>query len=89
MFHNTVAEKGEDHRLHRAMTFRQEDEVLDFFRSFPMFPFTAYDVQEALPSMLITSIRRSLTDLAKIGKLRKVDSVKGPYGVRVFRWRLA
>ena len=88
MFYNTTNATDPQLKSHRAMAFRQEDEVYDFFRSFPLYPWSAYDVQEALPAMLITSVRRAICDLCKEGKLVKHDTVTGPYGVRVHRWRL-
>jgi hypothetical protein len=87
VFHDTVPLKEEDLPKARETALKQKEWVLDFFRQRFSMSFTPTDVYEAAlgsgPFMLLTSIRRSITDLTKEGKLIKCDwseSRQGSYG---------
>ncbi|MCE5225248.1 MAG: hypothetical protein LLG05_05245 [Porphyromonadaceae bacterium] len=85
-FHDSVPLKEEDLPEARETALKQKELVLDFFRQRFSMNFTPVEVYEALMDgelMLLTSVRRCITDLTKEGKLIKCDwseSRAGAYG---------
>jgi|WetSurMetagenome_2_1015567.scaffolds.fasta_scaffold762419_2 hypothetical protein len=89
MFYNTIALKGQEIKKARNNVDRQEDRIMDFFECFPHFAFAPFEINAAFPDMLLTSIRRTITDLTRIGKLQKTDVlVDGPYGMKTHTWKI-
>jgi len=98
LFHDTVPLAEEDLPKAREKAARQKEIVLDFFRQRFSMNFTPAEVFDAISlleheCMLLTSIRRSITDLTKEGKLIKCqwsESKPGAYGKlnRVWRYNL-
>lgn len=92
-FHNSVPLSGQELEDATEKASRQKDRILLFFMSHPNSTFTPSEVSEALfIPMLLTSVRRSITDLTKEGRLIKCDvseSRKGAYGTlnRVWRYK--
>jgi hypothetical protein len=66
--------------------------ILEFFKLFPDKEFTPFQVQgycEAFSHYPITSIRRAITVLTKLGYLVKTEYFRvGDYGEKNYCWRL-
>lgn len=98
IFHDTVPLPEEELGMAREKAFMQRRMVLDFFRQRFSMNFTPTEVWEFLnghvtSTILLTSVRRSITDLTKEGRLVKCDwseSRPGKYGKlnRVWRYRI-
>lgn len=96
IFHNTVPIEESALPEAREKASVQKGILLDFFdQRFPM-NFTPIEVWKAVnhitsgTSMLLTSVRRGITDLTKEGRLIKCDyseSRKGAYGALNRVWR--
>ena len=87
-FHDTVPLDEKDLPKARETAKRQEEKILDFFRANSNKNFTPIEVYEEFleyesPVILLTSIRRSITNLTKKGKLIKCawsESRDGGFG---------
>lgn len=70
----------------------QDDTVLRFFKENPNGVFSACDIYKKIfesRGSLLTSVRRSITNLTISGDLIKTDQSKtGIYGKKVFMWKL-
>lgn len=90
-FHNTVQLHGPT--LHAAETRAQsqQERILDFFRRNPGRHFTPGEVFANLPcKILLTSVRRCMTDLTRAGYLEKTKlRTPGAFGMNNYNWRLA
>lgn len=62
---------------------RQEEKILEFVRLRPSSPVTAEIIVEYLPGILLTSARRSLTNLSDRNLIRFAGKVPGANGVRI------
>jgi hypothetical protein len=95
IFHDTVPLPDEQLPEARENAVKQKGIILDVFRQRFSMNFTPIEVwafmnDEVKLSMLLTSVRRSITDLTKEGKLIKCDyseSRKGQYGALNRVWR--
>jgi hypothetical protein len=98
IFHNSVPVPEEQLEECRNRAESQKDKILTIFRSNPKQMFTPYQIQDIYQMVynepiLITSVRRSITDLTNegTGKLIKTyfvaDQVKEKYHVNNNRWR--
>lgn len=94
IFHNSIPLEESALPEAREKASRQKEIVLDFFRRRFSMNFTPVNVHEALESdgelILLTSVRRSITDLTKEGKLIKCDyseSRKGAYNTLNRVWK--
>jgi hypothetical protein len=92
VFHNSIPIEEENLPEARERASYQKDIVLDFFKWHPNNNYTPYEVFDQLSEamMLLTSIRRSITDLTKEGRLIKGDyseSRKGRYSALNRVWR--
>jgi hypothetical protein len=94
IFHNSVPLPEEQLPQAREKASYQKGIVLDFFRRRFSMSFTPVNVHEALESdgslILLTSVRRSITDLTKEGRLIKCqwsESKPGAYGKLNRVWR--
>ena len=90
MFYNTVNLEGTELKTARRRATRQEDIILAFFQTWPYAHFSPYEVWNVFKDdMLITSVRRAITDLKNEGKLEKTDiKVPGPYGMPNYAYRV-
>ena len=98
-FHNTVPLEEEQLPKARETAVKQKEMVLDFFRQRFSMNFTPAEVYkffltkcpEEVPfPPLLTSVRRSITDLTKEGRLIKCqwsESKPGAYGKLNRTWR--
>ena len=93
-FHDSVPLPEEQLGMARDTAAKQRGIVLDFFRRRFSMSFTPVNVHEALESdgslILLTSVRRSITDLTKEGRLIKCqwsESKPGAYGKLNRTWR--
>jgi len=93
IFHDSVPLPVGDLPKARETAAKQKEIVLDFFRQRFSMNFTPMEVYEALMEgdlMLLTSVRRSITDLTKEGRLIKCqwsESKPGAYGKLNRVWR--
>ena len=92
LFYNTVPVEDTELEERKMKAGTQNKTILDFFRSHPSQEFTPFQVQYYchLNHTPITSIRRSITTLTKLGYLR-ITPVKrmGEYGIMNNCWKLA
>ena len=79
-FFNTADETGKELLECEIAAEKQDEQVLFFFQAFKDKPFTARDVHNSLIRLgvmhkktLLTSIRRSITSLTTIGKLKQLE----------------
>lgn len=88
-FHNTVNLGGAALTEANQKASKQEDAILEFFNTH-LGMYTPCEVGAEFPQWPITSVRRSITNLTKRGKLVKT-SVKrqGQYGAVNFCWTAA
>jgi hypothetical protein len=95
IFHDTVPLPEEQLPQAREKAFLQKNMVLNFFRQRFSMSFTPTEVWEHLhthltSTMLLTSVRRSISDLTKEGRLIKCqwsESKPGAYGKLNRTWR--
>lgn len=94
-FHDSIPLPEEELPKAREIALRQKNMILDYFRQRFSMNFTPIEVWAAMndevnSSMLLTSVRRSITDLTKEGKLIKCpwsESKKGAYGKLNRAWQ--
>jgi Fe2+ or Zn2+ uptake regulation protein len=94
IFHDTVPAPIELLGKYRKKAVRQKEIVLQFFRDRYSMNFTPAEVHKFISmrgdSILLTSVRRAITDLTKEGKLTKCDYSErreGGYGHPNRTWR--
>lgn len=92
IFHDSIPLPEEELPKARMDAVKQKEVILNFFKWHPDQNFTPYEVFEQCSEamMLLTSIRRSVTDLTKEGRLIKCDwseSKPGAYGKLNRTWR--
>ena len=94
VFHDTVPIEEENLQQARETAIKQKAIVLDFFKSYPNDRFTPYEVYEFFMryegDILLTSVRRCITNLTKEGRLIKCqwsESKDGAYGKINRTWR--
>jgi len=87
-FFNTVSEDHTQELESRLLAKYQQDKILKFFMENWASSFTPWEVAGQF-NMLITSVRRSITNLTTAGFLTKTEDMKaGPYGKKSFLWKL-
>ena len=86
-YHNTTRVSGDQLRQYQAKAEEQDTAVLVIMSTLKRA--TPSQVQALLPSStLITSVRRSMTNLTKEGKLAKTTERRtGPYGRPEHLWQ--
>jgi hypothetical protein len=91
-FYNTVDLPEPQLKIADKNAEKQEDVILNFFRSNATKSFTPFDVQKScklLSSTPITSIRRAITNLTLNNRLVKTNELKpGEYGKPNYTWKL-
>ena len=94
VFHDTVPLPSEELERARRKATTQRDVILQIFKDNPEHHWTPYAVLMSMERygvpMLITSIRRSITDLTKEGRLIKCDYSErkpGNYGMTNRTWK--
>ena len=94
VFHDTVPLPDKEIPMAREIAIKQKTEILGIFKRHPEDKFTPYDIHNLYEcfngSILITSVRRSITDLTKGRRLIKCqwsDGKMGKFGRRNRTWR--
>ena len=92
-FHNTLDLPESELKVRQLKAGSQNQRILSIFRSNPnenYTPFVLWDVYNVLyPHAPITSIRRAMTDLTKLGYLEKTKEKRaGEYGELNYCWKL-
>jgi hypothetical protein len=89
MFYNSINLKGADLKTHSGRAFTQSQKILAFFIRNREQAFTPAEVYRAMDGFLLTSVRRSMSDLTKSGDLIKTDSqALGQFGSANYKWML-
>ena len=90
MYFNTTNLKKEELKSAHKRTTKQADVILDIFEEspFPLSPSTILKITKDLGfSWPITSIRRAISDMTKVGALIKLNTkVKSSYGAKEHLW---
>lgn len=89
LFHNTIGLLPSEKAQREVKVSRQVDRVLDFFKEHPHSDFTPCEVYLKFGQQYpLTSIRRSISDLTKMGELVKTDRMrKGMFNEVNHTWR--
>ena len=94
VFHDTVPLPEEQLPKARETAAKQKEIILDFFRQRFSMNFTPTEIHQRLTfdgsKILLTSVRRSISDLTKEGRLIKCDwseRREGAYGKPNRTWR--
>jgi hypothetical protein len=94
IFHDSIPLEEENLPQAREKAFQQKAMILNFFRNRFGMSFTPAEVfnflNDHITTILLTSVRRSITDLTKEGKLTKCqwsESKPGAYGKLNRTWR--
>lgn len=92
-FHNSIDIAGKTLKTAEKKVIKQEQQIMDWFIAHPYSLPTPWQLQDALKAngidMLITSVRRGLTNLTNDGKLVKSEiQLVGKQGMTNHTWRL-
>lgn len=89
-FYNTTNETGQELKDCISKASKQDNEVLEFFRSKQGKSLTPFEVHKGcLQNAPITSVRRSINTLTGMGYLEKTDEKReGEFGRMNYTWRL-
>ncbi len=92
MHYNTTHESGDKLQEYRNKAASQESRIASFFELNPGEAWTPWEIQSLVfkTKTPITSVRRSMSDLTKVGILTKTEHLKeaGNYGRRSYAWML-
>ena len=95
LFHNTIDLPESELKARQLKAGSQNETILSFFQSNPSGSFTPFEIIKycfdgrGYWKAPITSIRRAMTDLTKLGYLEKTKEKRaGEYGTDNFTWRL-
>ena len=88
MYHNTTHVEGTELRIRTARANVQQEAVLAYFRTQRIA--SASQVHKGLGErFLLTSVRRSITNLAKSGVLDKTHlKAMGPFGANEYKYAI-
>jgi hypothetical protein len=90
-FHNTIGLLPSEKIGRESNALTQTEKILRFFEAHPNEEFTPCEVWQAVGygTLLLTSVRRSISNATKAGDLVKTDNRrKGIYGEWNYTWRL-
>lgn len=94
-FHNTIDANAEELEQHKAKAESQGDQILRIFNGHPERDFTPCEIHGKLwyklwdDRPLLTSVRRSITDLTRHGSLERTNTRRlGAHGAMNYTWRL-
>ena len=89
MYYNTTNLNGADLKKSTGRAESQTEKILRFFLAHPDRAFTPAEVYRAMDGFLLTSVRRSMSDLTKSGDLIKTDTqALGQFGSANYKWML-
>ena len=87
MYYNTTNVNGDQLNLFTKIAKSQDEKVLEIFKSGKLL--SPEDVWKMIDGALLTSIRRSISNLTKQGFLIKTDQTKiGIYKRPVYLWKV-
>lgn len=87
-YFNTLHERGQTLKKYHRKALSQDQIILSFFLANPMAKYSPTQIHKLLPHAPITSVRRSITNLTRKGKLIKTDTKAiGMYGREEYCWR--
>ena len=91
-FHNTIDAQAEELKQHEAKAETQGERILRMFRGHPERSFTPCEIHNSLGTIdqpLLTSVRRSITDLTRDGYLERTSTRRlGAHGAMNYTWQL-
>jgi len=90
-FYNTINLKGVDLTTALTKAATQEDRIFEFFKNNENKEFTPAEIHAILfkESTPLTSIRRGISNLTRIGALKQTENRrKGEYGMLNYCWKL-
>ena len=90
-FHNTIDAQDEELKQHEAKAESQGDRILRIFKGRPERDFTPCEIEEKLwdDAPLLTSVRRSITNLTRDGYLERTNTRRlGAHGAMNYTWQL-
>jgi len=89
MYYNTTNLNGADLKKSTGRAESQTEKILRFFLAHPDGTFTPNDIYCHFKGYLLTSVRRSMSDLTKSGDLIKTDTqALGRFGSANYKWML-
>jgi hypothetical protein len=95
LFHNTLDLPESELKVRQLKSGSQNAKILEFFKWNPGKLYTPFEIQNYVCILCngyltpITSIRRAMTDLTKLGYLEKTKEKRaGEYGELNFCWKL-
>ena len=90
LFHNTLPLRSEEYAAAESAAISQQERVLAVFSNHPASEFTPFEVQilAQMQHCPITSVRRSISNLERDGKLIKTGTMRmGLYGMKNNCWQ--
>jgi len=88
-FYNTNAETGDQLRRSCIAAMSKQKQILSYFKARPGRYYTPAEIQRVFPQMLLTSIRRAISNMTDAGYLQKTEMRSpGAFGKMNFNWRL-
>jgi hypothetical protein len=89
-YFNTTSLAGDELDTATYKAMNQEDQILDFYLKHPWI-YTPEQIQgHVLPHAPLTSVRRAMSNLTKMGMLEKTNTkLKGGYGRKCHDWCLS
>ncbi len=89
-FHNTIDAENKELEQHEAKAITQSEMILRIFRGHQDRDFTPCEIQNYfLDAPLLTSVRRSITNLTRDGYLERTQTRRlGAHGAMNYTWQL-
>ena len=87
-FYNTNAETGDQLKQSCINAMSQQEQILSYFKAHPGRYYTPSEIQRVFPQMLLTSIRRAMSNLTPEYLVKTELRSMGAYGKDNFNWRL-
>ena len=87
-YFNTNAETGDQLARSCLQAKTQQDQILSWFQLNPGRHYTPAEIQRVFPLMLLTSIRRAMSNLTPEYLTKTELRTLGKYGKNNFNWRL-
>lgn len=80
MYYNTTNETGQTLKSYNKIARSQDQRILGVFQANKLIGYGASDIEKIFPNMPLTSIRRALNSLERIGRIYKTgDKQQGRY----------
>lgn len=89
-FYNTINAQGDELKQHEATAATQAEMILRIFKGHPDQDFTPCEIHNYfLDAPLLTSVRRSITNLTRGGHLERTKTRRlGAHGAMNYTWQL-